>query len=162
MDITEQEIKSVVTALRGMFPTLPKEYVEDAVSDKLLLMLEKGYKMNAGNLFTLSKFGLFKEIKKTGKYCSYTSSHAELKAEMDEDKYLPIKDGTVDSVIEHARKLTDISERDMNIFIEATISKVPVYEVAEKEGLAVSPTYRIIKRVKKKVQEVASFLTEND
>ena len=161
LEIKEEDIKSVIGLLQRMFPTLPHEYIEDAVSDKLLMMLEKNYKMNAGNLFALSKFALYKEIKKGEKVVSYDHKHALTKEEKDKDKYISLKDGSVDEIIRLTAKHMNVSERDMRIFTEATISRTPVHEIAKQENLAVSPTYRIIKRVKAKVQKVAHIVTED-
>lgn len=161
MQIKEEEIKSVIGILSKMFPNIPRENVEDAVSDKLLMMLEKDYTMTSGNLFALSKFALFKEVKRVDKLSTYNAEYAEVKAEKDVDRYLVLKDGTVEKIMGYIQTHTSVSERDLRIFTEAVLNRTPVHEIAENENLAVSPTYRIIKRVKKKVQKVADIITEN-
>ena len=139
-----------------MFPALPSEYIEDVVSDKYLLMLERGYDMTAGNLFSLSRFGLYKEMKKSDKLSTYSASYADVKEEMGEDRYIRLKDGTVEEVLEVAKKSSKIPKRDLEIFISTSVNGVPVHEVAVAYNLALSPTYRIIKRVKEKIRLIAS------
>ena len=98
--ITEQEIKSVHEALKKVFPTTPSEVIEDVMGDQTLFMIEKGYKMSAGNLFTLSRYRMYKEIKKMAKVASYDSSHANAKIEFDSDRYERLKDGTADMLVD--------------------------------------------------------------
>ena len=156
LQISIAEIKSIQSLLRKMFPSLPMEYIEDVVSNKYLLMLEKGYDMSSGNLFSLSRFGLYKEMKKSDKLTTYSASYAEVKKEMGEDRYIRLKDGTVEEILEAARDSNKIPKRDLDIFISTSVNGVPVHEVAIAHNLALSPTYRIIKRVKEKIRLIAS------
>jgi len=159
--ITEKEIKSVISALSSAFSYTPIEIIEDVVGDQLLFMLEKDYKMTAGNLYTLSRFKLYKEIKHPKNNMEEIDcEHLEVWEGFLEDRYLPIKDGTVDEVMRLVEEYEVLSERDLRIFTKVIINREPVCDVAEEEGLAVSPTYRIIKRAKLRVQKISAILSE--
>lgn len=151
--ITKEELESVGGLLTRAFPRVPSQVIEDAMGDMVLYMLESGYKMSAGNLCVLSKFRLIKEMKRTDKVCTFTTDHIKALEEQNYDKYSPIKDGTVDALFDIVTSSKEVSERDMRIFRKAVIEREPVKDIADTENLAVSPTYRIIKKVKRVFQK---------
>ena len=159
--ITEEEIKSVTSALAKTFSYTPHEMIQDVVGDQLLFMLEKDYKMSAGNLYTLARFKLYKEVKHPNNQMEEIGcSHLEDWEDYMEDRYLPLKDGSVEKVMEMVKEYEVLTERDLRIFTRAVINREPVCQIAADEDLAVSPTYRIIKRAKLRVQKISAILSE--
>lgn len=154
-EITETEIQSVKDLLQKMFCALPTEVIEDAVGDTMLYMLssQRGYKITSGNLFALSKFKLYKEKQKVSTIATFEPNQENILEEADYDTSTIVKEGTLENLIESVANRKDVIPRDIDIFKRAVISGEPVKEIAENENLALSPTYRIIKRVKKKIRE---------
>lgn len=154
-EITEPEIQSVKDLLQKMFCALPMEVIEDAVGDTMLYMLtsHRGYKITSGNLFALSKFKLYKEKQKVSTISTFEPNQEDILEDASFDTSTLVKEGTLDYLIESVANRKDVLPRDIDIFKRAVVSGEPVKEIANKENLALSPTYRIIKRVKKKIRE---------